>query len=312
VLVSGSSQERQALLNDPQGPFLNRATLGLYPPGSTFKIVTMSAGMEVLGLTQHNTYYCAGLWEGVADGATRYCWLRTGHGSLNYFNGLVYSCDTVFWEVGKALNEFDPRALSQHARQFGLGAPSGLNALNEARGLIPDPDWKAANHTGLEQQWLARDAVNMAIGQGDVLATPLQMANLVAAVANGGTLYRPRLVQRMVVPSTGEEQPFGPEVAGQLPTSAAHLEVIRQAMKGVVDYGTASRAFAGASIAMAGKSGTAEAPPNETHAWFVGYAPAYEPQVAVAVVLEHGGEGGTDAAPLFRQVAEAALDLLSR
>jgi len=300
------------LLNDERRPFLNRAIAGQYPPGSTFKIVTMSAGLQELGMTQSSSFYCAGRWDGLADGATRYCWVRTGHGSLNLFNGLVQSCDTVFWEIGKALNERDSRVLPRYARAFGLGQPSGLNALDEATGLIPDPDWKAQNYTGAEQQWLPRDAVNMAIGQGDVLATPLQMANLAAAVANGGTLYRPRLVRQIGSQAEGVVQSSPPEVMGQLPTSTASLQIVRRAMEAVVTEGTAQRAFYGATVRMAGKSGTAEAPPGEPHAWFVGYAPASDPQVAVAVVLEHGGEGGADAAPLFRRVVEAYMALPRR
>jgi penicillin-binding protein 2 len=306
-LTAGATVEQwQALLNDPQRPFLNRAIAGVYPPGSAFKIVTLAAGMEELGLTEHRSYHCAGRWDGLADGATRHCWLRSGHGTLNLLNGLVHSCDTVFWEIGKALNELDPDVLPRYARAFGLGDVSGLNALDEAAGLIPDPAWKAQNYSGAEQQWLPRDAVNMAIGQGDVLVTPLQMANLASAVANGGTLYHPRLVRRITSP-LGQEQEFPLETAGQLPLSAANLDIERRALEGVVTYGTASRAFLGATISMAGKSGTAEAPPQETHAWFAGYAPADNPQIGVAVVLEHGGEGGGDAAPLFRRVVEAFM-----
>lgn len=306
-LTAGATVEQwQALLNDPQRPFLNRAIAGVYPPGSAFKIVTLAAGMQELGLSEHQTYYCAGRWDGLADGATRYCWQRSGHGTLSLLNGLVQSCDTVFWEIGKALNELDRDALPRYARAFGLGDVSGLNALNEAAGLIPDAAWKAQNYSGAEQEWLPRDAVNMAIGQGDVLVTPLQMANLVSAVANGGTLYRPRLVRRIASP-LGEVLEFPAQAAGQLPLSAVNLDVEQRAMEGVVAYGTASRAFLGATIPMAGKSGTAEAPPAETHAWFVGYAPANNPQIGVAVVLEHGGEGGADAAPLFRRVVEAYM-----
>lgn len=312
-LTAGMPAERwTALLNDPGRPFLNRAILGLYPPGSTFKIVTMFAGMQELGLTQSSSFYCAGRWRGLADGADRYCWLRTGHGRLNLFYGLVQSCDTVFWEVGKALNEREPHLMPLYARAFGLGKASGLNALAEAAGLIPDPEWKAKNYSGAERQWLPRDAVNMAIGQGDVLATPLQMANLVAAVANGGTLYRPRLVREIVSLTDGLVQSFPPEAMGQLPVSAANLLVVQRALEAVTTQGTAQRAFYGTSIRMAGKSGTAEAPPGETHAWFVGYAPADVPLIAVAVVLEHGGEGGRDAAPLFRQVVEAYMALPAR
>jgi penicillin-binding protein 2 len=306
------TDEWAALLNDERHPFLNRAIAGLYPPGSTFKVVTMSAGMQELGLTQNSTFYCAGRWDGLADGAIRYCWLRTGHGTLNLFNGLVQSCDTVFWEIGKALNERDPHVLSLYAQAFGLGKTSGLNALDEAAGLIPNPEWKAQHYSGAEQQWLPRDAVNMAIGQGDVLVTPLQMANLMAAVANGGTLYRPRLVRQIGSQAEGLVQVFPPEITGQLPVSSANLQVISRALEAVVTQGTAQRAFYGATIRMAGKSGTAEAPPAESHAWFVGYAPADNPQIAVAVVLEHGGEGGAEAAPLFRQVVEAYMALPQR
>jgi penicillin-binding protein 2 len=307
LLTAGATVEQwQALLNDPQRPFLHRAIAGVYPPGSTFKIVTLAAGMQELALSEHQSYYCAGRWDGLADGATRYCWLRSGHGTLNLLNGLVHSCDTVFWEIGMSLNELDPNALPRYARAFGLGNVSGLNALEEAAGLIPDPAWKAQNYSGAEQQWLPRDAVNMAIGQGDVLVTPLQMANLVSAVANGGTLYRPRLVRRIASP-LGQEQDFSQQTAGTLPLSAAHLDMQWRALEGVVSYGTASRAFAGAIIPMAGKSGTSEAPPHEPHAWFVGYAPADDPQIGVAVVLEHGGQGGADAAPLFRRVVEAYM-----
>ena len=312
-LTTGLSTEGwTALLSDERRPFLNRAIAGQYPPGSTFKIVTMSAGLQELGLTQNSSFYCAGRWDGLDDGATRYCWVHSGHGTLTLFNGLAQSCDTVFWEIGKALNERDAQALPRYARAFGLGQASGLNALDEAAGLIPDPDWKAQNYSGAEQQWLPRDAVNMAIGQGDVLATPLQMANLTAAVANGGTLYRPRLVRQIGSPAEGAVQEMPAEVLGQLPVSAANLQIVRRAMEAVVTDGTAQRAFYGAAVRMAGKSGTSETPGGETHAWFVGYAPADNPQVAVAVVLEHGGEGGADAAPLFRQVVEAYMALPQR
>ena len=310
LLTAGPTVEQwAALLNDAGRPLLNRALAGLYPPGSTLKIATMAAGMEELGLSEHSTFYCAGRWDGLTDGATRYCWIQSGHGSLDLLHGLMQSCDTVFWEIGKALNERDPFALARYDRSFGLGAATGLNALDEAEGLIPDPDWKAEHYSGDEKQWLPRDAVNMAIGQGDVLVTPLQMANLVAAVANGGTVYSPRLVRRVGSLMGDDMQEFEPRVLSQLPVSGATLDVIRRGMEGVVTSGTAWPAFSGAAVRMAGKSGTAEAPPGEPHAWFVGYAPAENPEIAVAVVLERGGEGGRNAAPVFRQVVEAYMAL---
>ena len=311
TLSAGATDAQwQALFDDARRPFLNRAIAGVYPPGSSFKIVTMSAGMEELGLTEHHTYYCPGYWDALADGLRRYCWIRSGHGTLDLVHGLMHSCNIVFWTIGKALNEHDPYALPRYARGLGLGAQTGLNALEDAAGLIPDPDWKAENYTGAEQQWLPRDAVNMSTGQGDVLVTPLQMANLCAAVGNGGTLYRARLVRRAGSLMGDDMVDFPTEILGQLPVSAANLAVVQRAMEGVVTGGSAMNAFIGAEVRMAGKSGTAEAPPNEPHAWFVGYAPADDPQIAVAVVLEHGGEGGRNSAPLFRQVVEAYLGIV--
>lgn len=304
-LTAGLTAEQwAALLNDPNHPLLNRATLGLYPLGSTFKIVTMAAGMEELGLTADSHYYCAGQWE-LGDGWPRACWIwaeaHTGHGDINLFNGLVHSCNTVFWEVGKALDAHDPTALPRMARAFGLGATTGIQWLEEATGLVPDPAWVDAN---TPRSWAVSDAVNLAIGQGYLQVTPLQAANLIAAVANGGTLYTPRLVRRIVSP-TGGEQIFEPQVIRQLPVSPGNLEVIRQALVAVAQRGTARNTLAGFTVSTAGKTGTAEAPPGATHAWFLGYAPAENPQIAVAVVVEHGGQGNLVAAPIFRQVLEA-------
>ncbi len=308
ILSGGATAEQwQALLSDGNHPFLNRATSGVYPPGSTFKVVTMAAGMEELGLSPHESYYCAGLWDGLADGFARTCWVPTGHGSIDLSNALVQSCDSAFWSVGKALNDKNPGLLSQYARDFGLGAPTGLHGLDEADGLVPDPEWKAQHYSGQEQNWLPRDAINMCIGQGDLLTTPLQMASVFAAIANGGTVYRPRLVRRAASLMGGDAIEFPVETVRTLPVSPEHLAAIRRGLEGVAAHGTGSAALAGASIAMAGKTGTAEAPPKQPHAWFVGYAPVQDPLVAVAVVLEHGGEGGRDAAPLFRKVVEAFL-----
>lgn len=293
----------QALKADPDRSLVNRATQSTYPPGSVFKIVTIAAGLEKLGLTGDTEFFCSGTWTGLGEGFIKTCWLKTGHGRINLQEGLTQSCNSVFYEVGQALDQANPNLLPEMARAFGLGQLTGVEGVEETPGLAPDPAWKLAQQGA---GWFAGDAVNMAIGQGYLLVTPLQIASLLAAVGNGGTLYRPQLVQRVSSPA-GPQQAAEPEVVSRLPVSQEHLAVIRQGLEGVVSGagGTARSAFEGAAFTAAGKTGTAESGQAEPHAWFAGYAPAEAPQVAIAVIVEHAGEGSKAAAPLFRQVAEA-------
>ena len=291
------------LYTDESRPLVNRATQGLYPPGSIFKIVTISAGLEGLGLKPEQLYSCSGKWAGLGREFEKDCWLKSGHGQISLADGLTQSCDVVFYEVGLALHRQEPQLLPDWARAVGLGVPTNILGVIESVGVVPDDAWKRAN---LNQPLFPGDAVNSAIGQGYMLATPLQIARLLAAIGNGGRLLRPYLVDRIVAVD-GSEQKFGPEVAGTLPLSAENLALIRRSLEAVVSgaYGTARAAFEGISYTVAGKTGTSESGQEQPHAWFAGYAPAEEPQVAIAVVLEHAGEGSKEAAPLFRQVVEA-------
>jgi penicillin-binding protein 2 len=227
------------------------------------------------------------------------------HGALDLFSGLVVSCNVVFYQVGLALYEHDPDIVPSYARAFGLGALTGLEELVEEPGLVPDQAWKQEK---LGQAWRPGDSVNMAIGQGDVLVTPLQMALLVGAVGNGGSLYRPQLVQR-VSGQGGAEHALAPQVRGKLPLTPEQLSTVREAMKRVAgdEQGTAHYAFRDAPFSVAGKTGTAETPSGLPHAWFVGYAPADQPQIAIAVVVENAGQGTAAAAPRFRALAEIFL-----
>jgi penicillin-binding protein 2 len=196
------------------------------------------------------------------------------------------------------------------ARAFGLGQPSGLEGAPEASGLIPDSAWKQAS---LGQRWSAGDSVNMAIGQGFVLVTPLQMAVMIAAVRNGGTLYRPQIIQALPALDTGSLVEFEPEALGQLPLSPEVLNVLQNGLQAVTTQpgGTAQSRFLGLSIPVAGKTGTAQAPGQPEglpHAWFVGYSLANDPakpDLALAVLVENIGEGSSYAAPIFRRVIES-------
>ena len=303
---------RSQILADPRNPLFNRATQGTYPSASVFKIVTMTAALEEGGMDPEQTsFYCPGYWEGLGPASRKGCWKEEGHGDITLKDGLTASCDVVFYEVGLRLDGVDQSLLPRFARGFGFGEPTGLEGVLEEGGLVPDPDWKV-NTIG--EVWWAGDTVNLAIGQGYLLVTPLQVARMIAAVANGGTLYRPYVVGRFGPAGDVEpEQATQPQAVGALPVSPAHLAAIQEALLGVTTrpIGTAPHRFAGLSIPVAGKTGTAEVGGPETipHSWFAAYAPANSPEIAIAVLVENAGEGSSVAAPLTRQVVEAYYGL---
>lgn len=305
LFVTGiDSEQWQVLASDASRPLVNRATQGTYPPGSVFKIVTMAAALEEGGLTPQSTFNCPGTWYGLGKDWPKTCWLKRGHGRVNLIQALTVSCDITFYELGKHLHELDPTLLPRYARLFGLGAPTGLGIVEEVAGLVPAPDWKTST---LGEVWFPGDSVNLAVGQGYLLVTPLQVAMMVAAVGNGGTLYRPQLVLKVSASSEEPEQVLEPQEFGRLPIKPEALSAIQEGLLGAATSpeGTAYQAFKGMKVAVAGKTGTAENPDGDPHAWFAGYAPADDPRIAVVVLVENGGEGSQVAAPLFRQVVEA-------
>jgi penicillin-binding protein 2 len=205
------------------------------------------------------------------------------------------------------LNGVGQEVLPEYARQFGFGAPAGIE-VEEEPGLVPDPEWKIQ---AKGEGWAPGDAVNLAIGQSELLVTPLQVATMVAAVGNGGTLYRPHVVEMIASDPSRPDWAFEPVSVAQLPVTAENLEVIQDSLYKVtsVSHGTAYQAFEGSSLPVAGKTGTAESGQLEPHAWFAGYVPAEDPEIAIVVIVEHAGEGSTYAAPLFRKVAETYFDI---
>ncbi len=316
AMSSYPSFDPNALINpnvaQPTGDqsFLNRATQGAYPPGSTFKPVTMAAGMEKAGLTASSTFFDPGYWDGLGQAFRKFNWNTAGDGTITLVNGLSRSNDVVFYEVGKRVQDVDPFALPNMARAFGLGHTTGITGVEEVAGQIPDPDWKQQTKG---ESWVPGDGVNMAIGQGDVQATPLQMAALYSAIANGGTLYRPRVIQKIGSNNEPPEEVWQPEVMGKLPVSDTTLKAIQDGLHGVIanPSGTAAFVFRGFSKSAAGKTGTAETggPNDVSHAWFAAYSPFENPEVVVLVFLENGGQGSYNAAPLARNVLEAYYDL---
>ena len=303
---------RAQILADPRRPLFNRATQGTYPSASVFKIVTMSAAMEEGGMDPENTFfYCPGYWEGLGPGSRKTCWETDGHGDISLKDGLTASCDVVFYTVGQTLDGVNPDVIPRFGRGFGFGEPTGLEGVLEESGLVPDPAWKVE---AIGENWWVGDTVNLAIGQGYLLVTPLQVARMIGAVANGGTLYRPYIIER-IGPAGDEipEQVTQPQSVGTLPISPEHLASIQEGMLGVTtkSIGTAAHRFVGLGIPVAGKTGTAEVggPDSVPHSWFAAYAPADNPEIAIAVLVENAGEGSTVAAPLTRQVVEAYYGL---
>ncbi len=319
-IIPSAKIERAAILSDLGRPLLNRATQGTYPLGSVFKIVTMATALEAAGYTPDSLYTCTGVWSELGPAAVKTDWLKGGHGTLTLVQGLERSCDPYFFHLGLALVDVGFDTLPEYARGFGLGKPTGIEGVAEVGGLVGDPEWKLENRG---EVWTSGDSVNLAIGQGFLEVTPLQVARYVAAVANGGTLYRPRVIDRLGAAPDGSvpEEIFKPVVTGKLPVSAENLEAIRQGMEGATQRsgGTATHRFQGLSILVAGKTGTAQAPgvTSLPHSWFAGYAPSNcdelpegcEDQIAIVVLAENAGEGSTVAAPLFRQVVEAYFGL---
>lgn len=293
--------ELRTLLNDPNDPLVNRAAQGAFPPGSIFKIVAYAAALEKGGYLPTNGFEDPGYWDGLGPNFRKVCWIYEstghGHGKINFQNALTQSCDVVFYQVGQRLDQIDRNLMPNFARAFGLSARTGIE-IADAAGNLPDPNAGA---------WRPGDPINMVIGQGTMLTTPLQIANMMAAIANGGTLYRARVVGRVSSLADGTEKIFAPEARAKLPVSNATLASIKDALRRVTTdpSGTAYSAFRGAKIISAGKTGTAEVlKEGEPHSWFAGYAPADNPKIAIAVIVEHGGEGSKTAAPIFREIVD--------
>jgi penicillin-binding protein 2 len=289
---------------DPRLPLLNRATQGRYPSGSVMKIATSLAVAESGVYNVDQRYSCGGSWT--RDGITRTDWFAPGHGTLDLAGAIINSCNPYYYEVGYQMNLRDPFLMPRYLRQFGMGVPTGLTDIPEDPGNIGDPDTYRAK-TGL--QWTFADAVSMAIGQGEVEVTPLQIARLTAAVANGGVLWRPYLVEK-----AGLFNDFvyvaQPDPLANLNVRAEVLDTVRRGMCSVTTAysGTATAVFQDSplqTLGVCGKTGTAQnLPRNTTHAWFAAYAPRIDPEIAVVIMVEDGGEGSGTAAPLVRDLMQ--------
>lgn len=293
-----SSAEFETIVNNPDNPLFNRAAQGQYPPGSTFKTITASAGLEKGGYTADSTFPCPPVWREL--GFDMRNWNTADEGFLTIAGGLKRSCNPVFWDISVKLDHIDPNILPEFARGFGLGSPTGAEGLSEAAGLIPDPEWKQREKG---EPWFTGDSANMAIGQGDVLTTPLQMANVYSSIAMGS--LRTTVLVMEIGGSGVERQEFESEEIAPLPVSAANLDIVRDGMRQVVSPGgTAGNVFAGSPLQFAGKSGTAEDAGVGDHVWFAAYAELGDPQAVCIAMFETGESGSQEVGPIVRRIVE--------
>jgi penicillin-binding protein 2 len=289
-----------SLIEDPRHPLNDRAISSFYAPGSTFKVLMSIVGLETGAITPQNTVFCPG--SVMIYNRKFVCWKKEGHGTVDVHRALVQSCNVFYYLLGKKVG-ID--AISKYAKMFGVGEISGIDIPGESRGNPPSAEWKQHIH---KEPWYPGDTISVSIGQGLLAVTPIQMATMISAVANGGSLVRPHLARDAATPPV------------KLPVAEGTLAIIRDALADVVEEGTATKAQLG-PIHVAGKTGTAQVfkksvgvdadkqPKDERdHAWFIGYAPAENPEIAFAIVIEHGGHGGTTAAPVARKVLEVFFE----
>jgi penicillin-binding protein 2 len=306
-----SPEMAQKLYRNKLNPTLNRVTQGEFAPGSTFKPITVYSALMENKVSLKDRFYCNGydaVW-----GKKLPCWVAKSangpreHGVETVVEGLKNSCNAVMAELSRRVGADN---LAKFARFFGLGRPTGLNLYpTESLGLVPDPEWKEKNK---KEPWYPVESGQFAIGQNALTVTPLQLAQVYAAIATNGKMYKPRLVTKITSPSGQEVASFKPQLIADLHIPAEAKDIIQQGLQEVVDVGgTAAGAFIGfplKEIPVAGKTGTAQRPPYDDNAIFACYAPAAKPEIVIVVLVEQGGSGSSGAAPVGRKILDAYFE----
>ncbi len=314
-LFVGGIKDRKwlELTQSEERPLINKAVQGLYPPGSTFKMVLAAAALDQGVIDEETRLNCPGYYR--INREIRYCWKRSGHGDIALAEAIEKSCNVFFYQLGL---ELGVDTIREYARMFGFGTPTGVELESEKAGLIPSRAWK---ERVIGEQWYDGETLPVAIGQGFVSVTPIQLANYINTVANGGLWVRPSLVRRIVTPEGREllTPDRLPRDTRLLPVPFEDFEIIRAGLRAAVnDKGTAGRARS-RSFTVAGKTGTSQVVGRKNrpdtdeeevdedllpHSLFIGYAPAENPRITVTVIVEHGEAGGRVAAPIARKIFE--------
>jgi penicillin-binding protein 2 len=310
---SMSTAEWNRLVNDADHPLTNRAIQGVYPPGSVFKIPVAAAALESGQIRLDDHLFCQG---GLQFGRRFFRdWKAGGHGNMSLVDAIAQSCDVYFYRVGSMIGV---DTIAKYATEFGLGQPTGIALGSERRGIVPSTEWKTK---AIGEPWYPGETLSVAIGQGYVGVTPLQMADLIAVVASGGARYQPHLVKAIQDRDSGRRVTFPPVRLADAAVGSKTFHALRRALVAVVqdEHGTGGSARS-KLVSIGGKTGTAQvvgsqagagrvkAPSGyEDHAWFVAFAPVESPTIAVAVLVEHGGHGGSVAGPLAKRIIESYL-----
>lgn len=318
LFIDGISvAEWRALSDSPEHPLLNRALYSAYPPGSTYKPFIALLGLESGKRQIEQRFNNQGLFTFVGQ---RYVdrKSRCQH-NVDLHGTIVHSCNTYYYQLA---HDLGIQAIADFMGQFGFGQRTGIDVPGEATGVLPSPAWKRSRFSSREQQqWYGGETISVGIGQGYNAFTPIQLANGLATLLNGGNLFRPHVVSHIVDSVTGERRLVEPEPIARIPLNPRHVDAIRQAMADVTVTGTAVQAFRDAPYTSGGKTGTAQVfslrgqrydadkiPEHlRDHAWYIGFAPAENPTIALAVLVENGGFGGQSAAPVARQVFDYYL-----
>ena len=312
-----SSEQWSKFVNDPLTPLSNRAVSGQYPPGSTYKLIVAAAALEEGIITPDTQFLCNGSYD-FGNRSFR-CWQKKGHGHISLHRAIVESCDVYFYNVGRLLGV---DKIAHYARLFGLGGATGIDLPNEKNGLIPTKQWKLAK---IREPWQSGETISISIGQGFNLVTPLQLVSAYSAFANGGTLWRPRLVKSIETTDGRIHKEFLPQKKGELSLSKETIDFLGNALWGVVNEPTGTgKAAQRPNADVCGKTGTSQIiglPENEKarrekkigalqrdHALFVCFAPLTNPEIAVAVIVENAGHGGAVAAPIARKILDAYFE----
>jgi penicillin-binding protein 2 len=303
LFAKGIKQEDyQKYLNDPDRPLFNRAVSGEFPSGSTFKLVVSSAALQEKIINETTSFLSTG---GLHIGQWTFPdWKAGGHGQTNVRKAIAESVNTFFYYVGGGYQDFvglGVERLGKYAKLFGIGSKTGIDLPNEATGFVPTSDWKKATKG---ESWYVGDTYHFAIGQGDMLVTPLQVANFTAAVANGGKLMEPHLVNGILDSSNNVVREIAPKVIRENFIDAANNQIVREGMRQTVMAGSA-RSLQIVPVAVAGKTGTAQwSSKKAPHAWFTGFAPYDNPQVVITVMIEEGREGSSVSVPIAKEILQ--------
>lgn len=324
MLAAGLSQEDWNRLNDPAFlfPLQNRAIQGQYPPASTIKPVVAAVAWKEGMVTPSTTFACPGKYQvpGDVSGSVFKDWTPYGHGYPDMARAIAQSCDVYFYNLGwmfyQRYRQQGRDVIQEGLREYGLGAYTGIDVPGEQPGRVPDPAWKRSMHkddpNNENARWYPGDNINMSIGQGDLLTTPLQLAQAYGALVNGGSLLKPHMLLKAVDPGGSLMASGNPEVIRSVSLDREMLDTIRGYLQGVVQGGTASKAFAGwphQSKPVGGKTGTAEIQGKRDNSLFVGVGPLDDPRWVVAVIVEGGGHGSETAAPIARRIMETLASL---